>query len=286
MIQRKFILGDEWLYYKLYCGNRTSDSILTKTIKPLTEKLLTNNLITQWFFIRYEEPYPHLRIRFHCKRKDVIGLIIEEVKETIQNYVFDDIIWKVEIDTYQREIERYGVETMLVSETLFYIDSYTCVKALELINDDNLLFLFSLRSIDNILEVFSFSSEEKLSFAKENLNLFKLEFNSDKTLNKKLNKKYQDLKEQLVEFLDSQSHKQYQLLIDLLNIKNSTLLKLKHEYFNQEILNKTDMEELLSSYIHTMINRFFRSKHRLHELVCYDFLFKYYNFKLATKLIE
>ena len=183
-MQRKFILGDEWLYYKLYCGKRTADSVLVEVIKPLTKRLLANNSITKWFFIRFADPDPHIRLRFHCEDVSKIGEVIEEVKKAVQYYVDNDIIWKIQADTYQREIERYGIDTMLFSEALFFIDSKVCLDALNLIEDDNLLFMFALRSIDDILSVFNFTLNDKLSYAKINLNAFKSEFNSNKTLNK------------------------------------------------------------------------------------------------------
>ena len=75
-IKRTYILGDEWLYYKLYCGARTSDVILTETIKPVTEYLLNQGLIDSWFFIRYGDPDFHIRIRFHLVDLAKIGDVI------------------------------------------------------------------------------------------------------------------------------------------------------------------------------------------------------------------
>jgi len=46
-MKRTFIPGDEWLYYKLYCGKKTADYILIDVIKPITEKLLSEGLINQ-----------------------------------------------------------------------------------------------------------------------------------------------------------------------------------------------------------------------------------------------
>ncbi|MCL2738918.1 MAG: hypothetical protein FWE30_05675 [Bacteroidales bacterium] len=40
---------------------------------------------------------------------------------------------------------------------------------------------------------------------------------------------------------------------------------------------------LLSSYTHTMMNRWFRSKQRMHEAVVYDFLLEYYKSKKARE---
>ena len=41
--------------------------------------------------------------------------------------------------------------------------------------------------------------------------------------------------------------------------------------------------KLMGSYIHMLINRLFKSKQRLHEMVIYDFLFRYYKSEIAKK---
>ncbi len=279
MIQRTFIPGDEWLYYKLYCGKRTADTVLINIIKPLTEHLLANKLIDKWFFIRYSDPDAHLRIRFHCNDTNKIGEVMLEVKKAIQNYVDNDLIWKVVIDSYQREIERYGMDTMLFSEELFYLDSTVCLKALDLIKEDYLLFMFALRSIDIIFKVFNFTLPENVTFCKENLEAFKVEFNSNKSLNRQLNKKYQGIKHELIYFMDLKNSEEYQILIDILDEKNNNLTKLKDNLFDKRIKDVGSIKNILSSHIHMIVNRIFRDKQRLHELICYHALSKYYSFR-------
>jgi hypothetical protein len=39
-IQRTFILGDRWLYYKIYTGPKTCDAVLTEIIKAVAEQLI------------------------------------------------------------------------------------------------------------------------------------------------------------------------------------------------------------------------------------------------------
>ena len=281
IIKRTFILGDEWLYYKLYCGKRTADMVLVDCIKPLTERLLEKKLIDQWFFIRYTDPNPHLRIRFHCNDINKLGIIIDDINKAVSNYVENDLIWKVQTDTYNREIERYGENTIEEAESLFFHDSKLCIKALEFIEDDTLLFMFALRSIHTIFEVFDFTIEDKLLFVKENLEAFKTEFNSNKSLSKQLYKKYNGFKKELIEFMEMQSHNEYQPLINLLNTNKEQLEIVKKTILKKELQQNIDLNNLLSSYIHMMVNRLFRDKQRLHELVCYDNLYRYYNFELA-----
>lgn len=280
-MKRSFILGDEWLYYKLYCGKRTAELILVDCIKPLTESLLAEGLVDQWFFIRYADPNPHIRIRFHCNQISKLGIIIDCIHKAISPYVENDLIWKVQTDTYNREIERYGVNSIEQAEYFFYGDSEICVSALQLIEEDTLLFIFALRSIDTILEVFDFSISDKINFTKNNLEAFKIEFNEGKKLRKQLYKKHNGLKTELIEFMEMQSHPEYQPLIDLLNIKKSQLELIKKSIFKKDLQHKFNLKNLLSSCIHMSVNRFFRDQQRLHELLCYDNLHRFYNFKLA-----
>ncbi|MEF9476554.1 thiopeptide-type bacteriocin biosynthesis protein [Chryseobacterium sp. 1B4] len=60
------IPGGNWIYYKLYMGTKSADEILEDKIKPLADQLIEENVIDQWFFIRYNDPKYHLRIRFKC----------------------------------------------------------------------------------------------------------------------------------------------------------------------------------------------------------------------------
>ena len=50
-----------------------------------------------------------------------------------ENHLLEqDVIWKIQTETYQREIERYGENTIENSETLFWHDSELILKYLDL----------------------------------------------------------------------------------------------------------------------------------------------------------
>ena len=42
MSKRKFVIGDEWLFYKIYTGPKTSDKIISEILYPTIQKLLIN----------------------------------------------------------------------------------------------------------------------------------------------------------------------------------------------------------------------------------------------------
>ena len=110
--QRNFILGDHWLFFKIYTGYKTSDKILTEVIKPVATSLQKANVISQWFYIRYADPQHHIRVRFYLPDPAKIGLVIQQLRPYFQHFMNEDLIWKVQTDTYEREIERYGVNTI------------------------------------------------------------------------------------------------------------------------------------------------------------------------------
>ena len=278
MMKRSFMIGEEWLYYKIYCGQQMADRLLIDVIKPVIKKLKSKKYIDYWFFIRYSDPHPHLRIRLHLSELDSLGKIIVIIQKELTPYVNGDLIWKVQTDTYQRELERYGWETIELSEQLFYEDSIVCLEALCFIQEDKSLFFFGLCSLDKLLGAFELSLEDKIVFSKTKIDAFKKEFHSDKTFNKQLVNKYNGLKNEAHAFLKNSTPEEYLPLYDLLKQKE---LKIK-PIINQinTIIGKAQADvvkiDILSSYNHMIINRLFRNNQRLYELLSYQFLYKYY----------
>jgi len=130
--KRTFTIGDEWLYFKVYTGFKTADTLLTDTVFPLSQYFLKENLIDHWFFIRYSDPQFHLRIRFHAPKKEDIAYVIHHFNKTFQDYVNQNLVWKIQTDTYQREMERYNPELIEHSEKLFHLSSEMICKTIAL----------------------------------------------------------------------------------------------------------------------------------------------------------
>lgn len=277
-IKRTFIPGSQWLYFKIYSGPTTATKLLTEVILPLTQNLLEKNIIQHWFFIRYADPDTHLRIRFWCEDKNNINEVISALQQKTQPYIDQELVWKLQIDTYQRELERYGENTMEVSEKLFFRDSEIIINALNLVEDKQLKLFFVLKSIDKLLEDFGLTIKDKSQLVKNNGDAFKREFHADKKLKKQLDIKYRNQRGQLEEFMSLEKHEEYQPLLDLISYR-SEQIQLHIEFIFKLQKDKTlqvTCENLLSSYIHMHINRFFDTRQRLYEMVCYDFLDRYY----------
>lgn len=282
-LQRNYCVGSEWLYYKIYTGHKTADSVLTEIIKPITEQLVREGTIDKWFFIRYADPEHHIRVRFHCNDKETVGRVIALLYEPFNQFLEQDLIWKIQIDNYNREIERYGLNTMELSETLFSCDSYTTVQFLDLIEGDEgeeLRWLFGLRAMDHLLDAFRYSFEEKLVLMERLKASFGREFGMSRPLKKQLDEKYRSKRSSIEDFMmfTRESKPDYEPILDILEQNGVKVKPIAEEVLlirNHKKLH-VELNDLMGSYIHMLMNRLFKSKNRLNEMVCYDFLYRHY----------
>jgi lantibiotic biosynthesis protein len=287
-VQRTFNVGSEWLYVKLYGGVKSLDKILSDDILPLTNELLEEGIIEKWFFIRYEDTDKHLRIRFyHANKPDFIGIVLSRLHETLKDYLNEGIIFKIQADTYQREIERYGNETMELSESVFFHDSKAIASVLSLIEGDageKYRWMFGLRGMDMLLDDFGYDIQTKAKLMADIKEGFFQEFGGSDKLKHQLNDKYRLERESIEKILDAQQDtEEIEPAIDYFK-ERSAALKLIHleikklQLFNNQIYSH---DRLLQSYIHMTMNRLFVTDNRKHELVIYYFLDKYYHSKIA-----
>lgn len=278
MIKRRFLLGDEWLYYKIYCGVRTADFILEELVAQLTQKLLKKKLISSWFFIRYGDPDPHLRLRFKVLDTDHLGAIITEINILASPYLEENLIWNLHTDSYVRELERYGSNTMQIAEEFFFYDSQFVLQMLANVNDEELYFLYALKSIDMFVHQFGLDEKQKLAFYKTKALAYKTEFGIGKTTKLSLDKKYRNSKVKFDTIMNLDQLNANQLgVIDILNKRINLITPgikhiLAHQKSNTLALNLND---LLSSFIHMHVNRIFRNQQRFYEMLGYDFLSRY-----------
>ncbi|MEM1122915.1 MAG: lantibiotic dehydratase C-terminal domain-containing protein, partial [Bacteroidota bacterium] len=78
----------------------------------------------------------------------------------------------------------------------------------------------------------------------------------------------------------------YQPLWDILAIRSSKMSPTVNELKSLEKAKKLPIPlafGIIPSYLHMVCNRIFLSKQRVHEMVVYDFLFKYYSKMLHTQ---
>ena len=286
-VQRDFILGDKWFYIKLYTGVKTADTVLLEVIKPLSEYLLANKLIKKWFFIRYSDPDFHLRVRFDLLNQEALGAVIMSLNNSLKLFLDNKLISSLQVDTYSRELERYGSKTIDEAETLFFYDSQATIDLLDLIEGDEgeiYRWHFACLAVDRLLTDFRLSENEKLKLMDSLQFGFGQEFGMNNQLKVQLDKKFRDERNQLRGFLLGENEF-YNPFYDILQKKSelsknvvNTILQL---HKNKSL--KPELNNLLGSYIHMLLNRIFKSKQRLNEMTVYSLLFRFYRSEIARK---
>ncbi|TDE01958.1 thiopeptide-type bacteriocin biosynthesis protein [Flavobacterium hiemivividum] len=275
-MKRDFCIGSEWLYYKIYTGVKTADLILTEKLYPIILDLKEEKIIDKWFFIRYDDPNEHIRIRFYCKTPENTITVIAKMHPVLYELLNENTVWKVQTDTYQREIERYGENTMIDSETLFWYDSEMILEYLSLkssFKKNEMQLFFSFSAIDSFLNSFSLTNSDKLVLMDELQSSFKKEFNADKVLKKQMDTQYRQLSQVIKGFLSGTAindHPEiFKLIQEKQNRTHKTILSINDNL-------QVPLSNFLMSHIHMMINRQYTSKQRMYELLIYDHLFRHY----------
>lgn len=151
-----------WLYVRIYCQRDENDDVLLRLIAPLEQFLSQQGLICSFFFIRYAEGGPHLRVRFQGPKSQLFDTTRGTINRQITTYFaaqgftlegplnpgpygLDDLLWhplddtgtlkpipSYEYDRYVPEIERYGGQHgMRVSEYHFAQSSKIVFQILE-----------------------------------------------------------------------------------------------------------------------------------------------------------
>lgn len=225
----------------------------------------------------FRDPDFDIRLRFLIKDKNN-SQVIERLNRSIKSYVNNYAIWKVELSTYNRELERYGNDLIIPSETLFEKDSNLILQILQLSKSINpeISWLPVLKTIDNLYEVHQFTLKDKAKHINELYEAFLHEFNGDKHLKKQIEAKFRKHKNDITHLLeDSESE-----VFSIIENHNLGLIESLGDKSNL-IINR--MKSNLTSYIHMHVNRFSITNPRMHELVLYGLLSKYYKMKLGRE---
>jgi thiopeptide-type bacteriocin biosynthesis protein len=103
--ERRFLPGQAWLYLKLYLPEGLHLPFLTGPLCSFVQQY--RPLFDIWFFVRYRDPQEHIRLRFHISNEQQRTTLLQEILAWSLELQREGPIQCV-IDTYEREIERYG----------------------------------------------------------------------------------------------------------------------------------------------------------------------------------
>ena len=289
-LARSFPPGSEWLYAKIYAGSATADRLLTEQVAPLVRSALGSGAADGWFFIRYGDPDWHLRLRFHGTPEG-LARVSRELTETLSAPHQERLLWKVQLDTYEREVERYGgPEAMVLAERLFQVDSEAVLQLLELLPGDegaDARWRLMLYGMDRLMGDLGLGPEERLSLVTGLRAGFGREFQAGRVTERQLGERFRKERKSIEELLGPRRVRQsvlamgqvvYQRRSERLAPITAALRALA-----EAGTLRVPLLELAGSLLHMHANRLARASARAQELVLYDLLGRHYASQAARQ---
>lgn len=289
--ERVLLPGSECLYLKLYCTANNCDHLLRQLIAAFVDSHRDLGLFSKWFFVRYGDPNWHLRVRFFGAPDQLLGVVVPYFTARAKAALEARHLYRVDIGTYEREIERYGgVEAVVAAEALFGIDSDAVLDLLKLLKSNDYLddrWKIAVISIDRLLNDFGFELPDKLRLMRKLSMNFGAEFGIDDAFKETLSRRFRIERDGLADLLANLG-KPTELQIQALRILLSRSENNKRAFHVFRVAFSESrcaqpFDEVVSSFVHMHLNRLLRSAHRAQELVIYNFLQRLYRSMVARE---
>jgi thiopeptide-type bacteriocin biosynthesis protein len=280
LVPRTFPPGSEWLYAKFYSGTAAADRVLLEELAPLAAEVVAGGAARRWFFIRYADPAWHLRIRFQSDPQQLRAVVQPALQLAAERLIGSGIAWKVQFDTYEREIERYGgPEAIELMEEIFFRDSEAVVAMLASCSGDGAADMrgpLMAAGIDALLADFGHDPAARLKLAEASRDHFAKQY------------QYEKLREPLADRFRRDRHTFQRLLDDPASVaaltkRSEAIAGAVAELITRERRGRLQLplQTILPSLVHMFVNRLSRSAGPEHELVLYDYLVQLYRSQLA-----
>lgn len=285
-IERRFGPGSPWLYLRLYGGEALADDVLTGPLADFTADLTDRAIVDSWFFLRYRDEESHLRIRWHTQSGDWTNDVVQRLKEITDEALEEGLLHRVEVATYEREVERYGGPSGIdIAEQIFAIDSAATTAILQMDDGDALTELRGRAAVvgtDRLLADFGLSLDERLAWARTTATALQAEFGGGTDLTHSLGSRFRARRPELTAILDRD---RTDGLADVLAERSrclAPLIETLHARADRGMLTST-VAELTGSYVHMYLNRLLRSDQRASEMVVADWLQRIYRTQAARE---
>jgi thiopeptide-type bacteriocin biosynthesis protein len=275
-VKRIYLPGDEWVYLKVYCHPAITNTILTRNIKSVVQSLKKQSVLKGWYFIRYADPDHHLRIRIQVNKSDTAA-VVKCFERKLRKYVEKGSVSNILIDTYKREIERYGENTIEYVEKIFQISSEMISNYLKMIANNRTDYSelhLALISVDEILNVFFVNNSGKMQLMRSIYDTMKHEFDESKSVKLQLDSKYREYSPFINNMVDYK-----ELIIGYSGKKEfGMLMKALQQLKMTTYCDFTgSVPKLAGDLIHMHLNRLFNERQRQHEFIIYYLLLKFYS---------
>ncbi|WDV44320.1 lantibiotic dehydratase [Clostridiaceae bacterium M8S5] len=246
-----------WIYFKLYGISKRVEELIGFNILPYCQKLKNTKLIDKYFFIRYADPDEHIRLRIKISNGIDISKVIIDINKWLNTLKDDGLLSSVQIDTYIREIERYGGIALIENaEDLFHYDSEYVAELIKAKREGKMMLKDEYIGIVSVIYMLSsfglnIEAQENLLSAMIDKNKYREDFREDRKNYTKMAYGYENWMylrkfesgEEVYKLLDKKKRALTQYIDKINNADN------KESLTNSKI-------NILRSLIHMFFNRF------------------------------
>ena len=277
---------DGVLFAKIYGGESALDKLLREGIRDFIAGAGPRLGLQNWFFIRYADPLPHIRLRLFGSPGPLAGsalLLLEELCERSSG------VSKLVFDAYEPEIERYGgANGIQLCERLFGIDSRFAIELLarymaredaapeQRIRGVENRWLLTALSVGRLLQSFGLDEAQRIPFVESYAELLGTEMVGGVPQQKMLGALYRQYRAQLETALTGADPKEWfapslhEVLAERTRAMHETIAELNRRAGAGQLV--TPIDSIRTSLLHMHCNRLFISQQRRQEFVLLQLL--------------
>ncbi|QES87613.1 lantibiotic dehydratase [Rhizosphaericola mali] len=260
---------DGWLYYKIYCHEGSANNIIGNYIFPLSTELENADIISKWFFIRYNDNGFHIRLRFLVKEGQ-LQEVMEKCHAVFAELESAGTVSQIQTVPYERELERYG-KNIINAETFFHIDSRLAACYLHYCQrnwDQPEYYALVFQSINVLTDKMGLGLKEKAVFHEKSYESLRAELQQHTEIYRELQpvfRKFRNVMTLLHHSLDGNK-----IVKDEFRRFQASLESFD---FNKEI---SDLFSILPSLVHMQLNRILVCDFRRQEMIVHYIMWKHY----------
>jgi thiopeptide-type bacteriocin biosynthesis protein len=288
--RRRFPPGSSWLYAKLYGSISNLEVVLRDEIRPFVREVRDGGLADVFFFVRYSDPDLHIRLRFHGEPERLTGALLPSLAGRVERMVDAGLVWRMQIDTYEREVERYGGDLgVVLAEALFGVDSEAVLAIIDSYRGDDgaqARWRLAVVGVDRLLADLGLTIGERYALMTRVRDNFGAELGLRSEFQRRLGDTFRlyrgELRELLAASALDSSHPFASGLAVLQerSLRNAPIAATLREAIAAGKVS-LPLVELVPSYVHMHVNRMQPAEPRRQEVVLYDLLRRHYEGVLA-----
>jgi thiopeptide-type bacteriocin biosynthesis protein len=246
--------GSDWLFVKLYGPPSLQEDLITAHILGFVEDASAHGLADMWFFVRYADPDPHIRLRFQGVSAQLTSKLFPVLCRWVHGLIEHGLVHRVSFDTYDRELERYGGEAGLaVAESIFAADSRAVARLLVLLKSGSISIdrtTLAVLEVDDLLESLGLDEPTRLAWLRD--------FSSSrKESNEDYRRKQSELRSMLSAAPDRRVGNNGDRIAEILVQRQLALRDAAHSLHRLHVAGGLccHLNEILRSLIHMSLNR-------------------------------